>query len=129
MNKKYKKKNFKIGLYYSKEYLEDNLMKQIILNTLKLCGFIIVLFIVGMIGYVSLDNYYAMKDVAKINEHVKEQMSKEEEITIPDDKKEEGLVIKNKYIASLLTINKDVIGYLKVKNTNIDYPVVTSNDN
>ena len=128
MNKKYKKKNFKIGLYYSKEYLEDNLMKQIILNTLKLCGFIIVLFIVGMIGYVSLDNYYAMKDVAKINEHVKEQMSKEE-VTIPEDKKEEGLVIKNKYIASLLTINKDVIGYLKVKNTNIDYPVVTSNDN
>jgi len=128
MNKKYKKNNFKIGLYYSKEYLEDNLMKQIILNTLKLCGFIIILFIVGMIGYVSLDNYYAMKDVAKINEHVKEQMGKEE-VTIPEDKKEEGLVIKNKYIASLLTINKDVIGYLKVKNTNIDYPVVTSNDN
>lgn len=129
MNKKYKKKNYKIGLYYSKEYLKDNLMKQIILNTLKLCGVIIVLFIGGMICYVSIDNYYAMKDVAKINEHVKEKMNSEEEVSLPDDKKTEGLAIKNKYIAALLSINKDVVGYLKVKNTNIDYPVVMSNDN
>ena len=42
---------------------------------------------------------------------------------------DDGLIIKNPYIASLTSINPDVIGYLKVQNTNVDYPVVTADDN
>ena len=42
---------------------------------------------------------------------------------------DDGYVIKNTYISSLLQINPDIIGYLKVNNTNIDYPVVTASDN
>ncbi len=129
LNKAYHKNHLEIGLYYSEEYLQDNLMKQIIINTLKLCAIIIICFIVGMITYVSIDNYFAMQEVTKIQENVKETMDNTEEIELPGTEVTEGLVIKNKYIASLLAINPDIVGYLKVNNTNIDYPVVLSNDN
>ncbi len=127
LNKKYKKRKIEIGLVYSDEYLSDNLMKQITINTLRLCGIVIVIFIVSIIGSISIQNYYAMQEVSTIQEEVKKTIEESEDLVI--DETEEQFVIKNKYIASLLTINKDVVGYLKVKNTNIDYPVVMSNDN
>ena len=128
LNKKYAKSHLEIGLYYSDEYLKDNLMKQIIINTLKLCAIIITCFIIGMVGYVSVDNYFAMQEVSAIQENVKETMQNTEDIELPETD-DDNLVIKNKYIAALLSINKDVVGYLKVNNTNVDYPVVISDDN
>ena len=127
LNKKYKKNKLVLDLVYSKEYLENNLMKQVCLNTLKLCGFLIVFFIVGAVSYIFVQNYYAMQEVSSIQDEVAsviDQVDNDEVV-----KNEDGLVIKNPYIASLLSINPDVVGYLKVNNTNVDYPVVTSSDN
>ena len=130
LNKKYKKSKLVIELVYSKEYLEDNLMKQVCLNTLKLCGFLIVFFILGTVGYIFVQNYYAMQEVSSIQDDVASVIEKSEtdNTDIPETS-EDGLTIKNKYIASLLTINPDIVGYLKVNNTNIDYPVVAADDN
>lgn len=130
LNKKYKKNKLMIELVYSKKYLEDNLMKQVCLNTLKLCGFLIFFCILGTVGYIFVQNYYAMQEVSSIQEDVASVIEKSESdnADLPETN-EEGLTIKNKYIASLLTINPDIVGYLKVNNTNIDYPVVASNDN
>ena len=127
LNKKFKKNKLVIDLVYSQEYLENNLMKQVCLNTLKLCGLFIALFIVGSVSYIFIQNYSAMQEVSSIQEEVASVI----ENTNSDEtvKTDEGLVIKNPYIASLLSINPDVIGYLKVNNTNVDYPVVTADDN
>ena len=46
LNKKYKKNKFVIDLVYSDEYLSNNIMKQICLNTLRLCGIILVCLLV-----------------------------------------------------------------------------------
>ena len=127
LNKKYQKNKLVLNLVYSKEYLEQNLMKQVCLNTLKLCSFIIVFFILGSVGYIFIQNYNAMQEVSSIQEEVAtiiENNDPSEEIETDD-----GYVIKNTYISSLLQINPDIIGYLKVNNTNIDYPVVTASDN
>ncbi len=130
LNKKNKKNKISIHLKYSDEYLETNIMRQISLNTLKLCGIFLIIMLVGTIGYISIGNYNAMQEVSKIQEEVAKKIEKSEEIDteeiIPTD---EEYKIKNKYIASLLSINKDVVGYLKVKNTNVDYPVVIGEDN
>ena len=128
LNKKFKKAKISVELVYSKEYIENNLMKQISLNTLKLCGVILIAMIVGTISYIAYDNYSSLQEVTAIQEEVQKIIAKnEDEIEIPPIKEE--LTIKNKYIASLLSINQDVVGYLRVNNTNVDYPVVLGQDN
>lgn len=127
LNKKFKKNKLYINLVYSDDYLKDNLMKQVCLNTIKLCSLIIFLFILGSISYIFIQNYHAMQDVTAIQNKVNSVIA-ENDNTEPSET-EDGLIIKNNYIASLKSINQDIIGYLKVKDTNIDYPVVTSSDN
>lgn len=130
LNKQYSKNKIQIELVYSDEYLSDNLIRQISLNTLKVCGLILTTLIIGTFGYVFVRNYYAMQEVSTIQEKVEETMANTEEDPVePQEPTGDNLVIKNKYIASLLKINPDVVGYLKVKNTNVDYPVVISKDN
>jgi len=128
LNKKYKKEKLSVTLIYSEEYLADNLMKQICLNTLRLCSFVLVSLLIGTVGYIFLRNYYAMQEVSSIQEKITETIENTDITSIPDHD-EEDYVIKNKYIYSLLKINPDVVGYLKVNNTNVDYPVVMAKDN
>jgi len=129
LNKMYKKHKLEIGLVYSEEYIEENLMKQVAINTIRLCSLVLVLFLIGVVGLVAIENYSSLKEVSTIKEKIKNTIDNTEEIELPEDKKDDELIIKNKYIASLLSINQDIVGYLKVNNTNIDYPVVLSNDN
>lgn len=128
INKTLKSKGIKLTLVYSKEYLEKNYPKQVILTTLEICS----LLIFGIIGLVSaflVFNYYESdRKVSKIQNELKEIMKEEKSTNIDS-------IIKNDipYINSydkLLKINDDTIGWLTVKNTNIDYPVVkyTNND-
>ncbi len=128
LNKMNKKQKIEIGLVYSDEYLSDNLMKQVLINTLRLCGITIVVFLVGIISSIAIQNYQAMQEVSSIQEKVKKKMENADQVEI-EEPKEEQLVIKNRYIAALLEINPDVVGYLKVNNTNVDYPVVIAADN
>ncbi len=133
LNKKNKKKKIVIELNYSKEYLRNNLIKQISLNTLKVCGLILIGIVGGSFGYVLVRNYVSMQEVSQIQEVVKDKIKDSENLVMPDEETEEEVdnssEIKNKYIFALSTINPDVVGYLKVNNTSVDYPVVISNDN
>ncbi len=129
LNKKHKKNKIQIGLVYSEEYISENLMKQITINTLRLCGFFLFVFLIGIIGYVSINNYYSLKEVSQIQENVKVTIDNSDTIELPPDIKKDELIIKNRYIAALTSINPDVVGYIKVNNTNIDYPVVLKDDN
>lgn len=127
IKKKLTKKKIKIELVYSKDYLKSAIFKQIIVNTVKACGVLIIAMVVGTFSYVGISNYISLQEVTQIQEDVKKKIEEtpNEEIVIPNNQYE----IKNNYIASLLTINQDVIGWLKVNNTNIDYPVVQGDDN
>ena len=129
LNRKNKKKKIIIELNYSKEYLNKNLIKQISLNTLKVCGLILISIVLGSFGYVFVRNYKSMQEVSQIKEVIDNTISKADEITEQQPTNENNLQIKNKYIDALTSINKDVVGYLKVNNTNVDYPVVQSKDN
>lgn len=127
LNKKLNKKKIKIELVYSKEYLKNAIFKQIIVNTIKACGVLILTMVLGILGYVGISNYASLQEVTKIQEEIKKTIDEtsEEDVIIPESRFE----IKNNYIASLLSINQDVMGWLKVNNTNIDYPVVRGKDN
>lgn len=150
--KKLNKKNSKINniqfkIDYSKKYLEDNLISQINLNTIKLCIIISLIFISMVVGYVFYSNYTSMKKVESIQNDIfniiaeyQEETKKNEEMPkIENNSKEENdtdIIIENNQkeiineeLASLKEINKDTVGWLKVNETNIDYPVVQHTDN
>jgi len=152
INKNYKKK-YKIflSLEYSKEYLDKNIFHQTIVNTLKVCGLIISSLVILVITYIGISNYVALKQVTAIKkdlanvientepskiieiinqkneENIKDAEEKAETDTI--DPENEIKLITNQNLAALLPVNEDVIGELKVNNTNINYPVVQANDN
>jgi len=130
INKKWKKAKLKCNLTYSEDYLKDNIFKQIIINTIKICGIIIFILVGSVIAYIGTRNYIAMKKVDSIQENIQNVIEnssfQEGNIEIPG---EDEYIIKNMYIASLLSMNPDTIGWLKVNNTNIDYPVVKGTDN
>lgn len=128
-NKKWKKAHLKCKLTYSDDYLKDNIFKQVIINTIKICGLIIIILVGSVIAFVGTRNYFAMKKVDSIQENVQNTIknaTQEGDLAINPDN---NLIIKNNYIASLLSINEDVVGWLKVNNTNVDYPVVKGTDN
>lgn len=136
-NKKHSKRykiTFKIC--YSDTYLKENLIKQTNINILKLCGLIIIFIITVTFGYVFYDNYSSMQKVNDIQKNIQkvieitdmdaviaELTPNENNDTIEDKPK------INEEVASLLSINPDVVGWLIVNNTNINYPTVQGKDN
>ncbi len=136
-NKRYSKRykiTFKIC--YSDAYLKENFMKQTNTSILKMCGFIIIFIIALTFGFVFYDNYHSMQKVTNIQNNIKKviEITTDEDILanlppIEEDQNEPTKVIINDDIASLLSINPDVVGWLKVNNTNIDYPTVQAKDN
>ncbi len=133
LNTKNKRCKIKITLNYTDDYLERNLFKQIVVNVLKICGIISLFLVVVFVGYILMSNYHANKKVKEINKVIKrtvEQTNQQELIEeLNKDLPEEHPKIDNGYVASLLAINPETVGWIRINNTNIDYPVVQTNNN
>ena len=134
LNKKYKKKRkIKLTLVYSKEYLEQNYLKQIIFTTLKVCSLIIFAIVGSIFVYIFYNNYQSEKKVDNIKDQITEVLdtTSEEEpsnnISSSEENEAVDPLIEN--YQKLLTINSDTVGWLTVKGTKIDYPVVKTSDN
>lgn len=134
INKNLKKKNkISISLVYSKDYLEQNYLQQIIFTTLKLCAIIIFAIILSVIGYLMYNNY---QSELKVNTIMNEINNIIEPIPGPEEPTNEGkdfteedtLGMINSY-HKLYNINNDTVGWLNVKGTKIDYPVTRAKDN
>ena len=134
LNKKYKKKRkIKLTLVYSKEYLEQNYLKQIIFTTLKVCSLIIFAIVGSIFGYIFYNNYQSEKNVDNIKDQITEVLdtTSEEEPSNNNSSSEENEAVDPliENYQKLLTINSDTVGWLTVKGTKIDYPVVKTSDN
>lgn len=122
LNKELKKKyRLKISLIYSKDYLEKNYLQQIIFTTLKICALIIFAIVVSVCGYILYNNHVSETKIKQIKDDIEDIMSEES-----TDNKENNVI--NSY-DKLREINSDIVGWLKVPGTNIDYPVVRTTDN
>ena len=132
---KRKSKKYKIifKLAYSNEYLRNNIFKQANINILKTCSYLILFIVIFTFGFVFYDNYTAMKNVNDIQEKITQviQINDSEKIMteLNEDKEEDDKLYVNADIVSLIQENPETIGWLKVNNTNIDYPVVQGVDN
>jgi len=113
----------KLALVYSKDYLEKNYLKQIIFTTLKTCSILVFLLVMGTIGYVSYSDYQSQRRVDSITSDVKSLLM--------EDTSNGGdtIVTEATSYDKLLEVNKDTIGWIKVNNTKVDYPVVQTYNN
>lgn len=136
INKSLKKKNkISISLVYSKDFLEKNYLQQIIFTTLKFCAIIIFSIVVSVLGYIVYNNYQSETKINGIKEELLELMkeenlpeddgSDETDIDEPDENASNMINSYNK----LYEVNSDTVGWLTVKGTKIDYPVVKATDN
>ena len=143
-NKTYKKKyKIYLSLEYSKEYLDNNIFKQALTNTLKICGLIVSSLVILVVTYIGVSNYVSLKQVNAIQEDLAKVIEVTDPTEVIEEKNEENLnkaeeeetpledikLITNTELASLLTVNEDVVGELIVNNTKVDYPVVQASDN
>lgn len=133
LNRKLKKNKIKVSLVYSKDYLEKNYLQQIIFSTLKLCSIIIFFIVLGVFGYVFYNNLSSetkyeniVDELAVLVEEETKIVENENPITGEEEEVKEITVVS---YDKLLDINKETVGWLTVKGTKIDYPVVKHNDN
>lgn len=138
-------------IIYANSFVGKNLFKQLSFNNLKLisilCIYISTVTLIIMKSY----DYVEKMSIASLNNELVQgnmdvEVSSESDdvvenidVTLTDNdvELEEEIpkeVIKSKYtfdksFKKLLKINKETVGYLTVKNTNIAYPVVQHSDN
>ena len=89
--------------------------------------FYIILICLFIILFISAKNiYYWIKDNKKTSE-MESIIEDKTSVEIIDDNTESGVI--NVDLNDLRGINSDTVGYIKVNNTNINYPVVKTNNN
>lgn len=133
LNKELKKIKIKLSLRYSDAYLEKNYIKQISFTTLKICALLIFVIISSIFCYLFYNNFQSEKEVNQILGEVRSIMESEEtpnEIELNINEPE--IPTEKKYINGydkLLHVNSDTVGWLTVKETKVDYPVLKTTDN
>ena len=134
LNKELRSKKIKMSLVYSKDYLEKNYLHQVIFATLRICAFVIVCIISGVIGYIAVNNVQSELKVKKISSEIQELLdedSSEEEGQTTDAEQKMDEIRKSGSVSykKLEDVNTDVVGWIKVKDTSVDYPVVQTVNN
>ena len=131
--KKSKKYRIYFKLKYSNEYLKENILKQANYSILRVCSYFILIIVFASFAYVFYDNYSSMQKVNniqnKITQVIKINNSQEIIDELNSQKNDDNKLVVNEDIASLYNVNPETVGWLKVNNTNIDYPVVQTDNN
>ncbi len=124
-----KKFHCKIVIHYSKKYKENHFLKQLNLEFLKIMilGIIVACILYLVFGTKKQKEDY--KHVEEVNELVFPII---EEVEALEEIEEEIDAYHTKYdevYSKLLAINSDTIGWLRIPNTGINYPIVQARDN
>ena len=131
LKKVLKSNNIYLELKYTKEYINKNFMKQLITSTILLCAFIVFVIASGSTIYIILNNKESEKNIDRINQRIEEKIAednlkRENEPNNTNEPDKDPIIPKMK---SLLELNDETVGWLAVPGTNIDYPVVKSDNN
>lgn len=129
LNKELKAKHkIKLSLVYSKDYLEKNYLQQIIFTTLKICALITFAIVASISGYIIYNNYQSEVEIGNIMDELYSIKDADDTKKDNTEVSEDELVVINSY-DKLLEVNSDMVGWITVKGTKIDYPIVRTTDN
>ena len=105
------------------------MFKKIILKVLLVIFFILMIYSSKEIYNWYIDNKNIEKEVKNINKKVKEIEEQNLEEIIYDDSKFLNVKFLSKDLTDLEEINKELIGWIEIPSTNINYPFVKHTDN
>ena len=129
------KYNVRIKINYDEEYKIKNRFKQLNLNVIKAIVLIVLFISIAIIILYFILNKKEEEKVEQINETVNEIINESEEESEYDSNFDNNYFGKSYYTKyeevfdKLLEINKDTVGWIKVNNTKVNYPVVQASDN
>ncbi len=120
-----------LKLTYSDKYIRENIAKQTNNNILRMCSYIIIGLVISCIAFIAYDSYRAMLKTSTIRKELNEVIEATDvtEVKKEIEEKNEGKPVVNNEIAALTTVNPDIVGWLKVNNTNIDDAIVQGDNN
>ncbi len=130
---KIKKLSYSFKIIYSKEYIHNNFVKQLSFTNLKMCALIMIITLACGIGFKIYYDFKAQEDVEDVYDMVNliNEVDTDANEEQKQDEGEQKQVIEalTEDFDKLLAINPDTVGWLKVNNTNVNYPVVHTDNN
>ncbi len=134
--KKIKKLSYAFKIIYSREYINQNFLKQLSYTNLKMCSLIMIVTLLAGLGFKLYYDYSAQKDVEDLYEILDIDTDPNPDIVEGNEQQQADASEQEKVIEALtkdfdklLAINSDTVGWLKVNNTNVNYPVVQTDNN
>lgn len=130
-----KNNNIKININYSSTYKKKNKIKELNYKMIKIITVSFVCLMLLLILFSSIIKNKGTKTTNKSIEEIKETVTKEkkseEDNYVSEKGDKEVKTVKNttREYSELKKINSDTVGWLTVKNTRIDYPVVQAKNN
>lgn len=154
LNKKYSKKNVReIKIIYSDSFVRENIFRELTLNGVKFASVFVLYVSVVLIFSNRYHEYMALLNLRILNSTLADttigdtsldeiddtEITEEVEPETPapvDPEPERPKEYVNHYASiqaqtfdKLLAINSDVVGWLRVNNTKVNYPITKANDN
>ena len=148
INKEFSNFNRDISIMYSSSYFKNNFFRQLNYNNLKLCSLVVIYVGVIMLLANRYNDYKSWLSVQLINnELASSDISAGQNSTVNDnqddifveDVTETAVEVPKQVVElysnlpntfdELLKINNETVGWLKLNNTKINYPVVQHNNN
>lgn len=99
--------------------------KKLVLRLVFFASLILMVVSVGMIIYINYDNYKGTKEYEELSEIYHEKSTQHSD-TVPKATIDKEVKLG---LAELQKMNPDIVGWIKISDTNIDYPIVQSEDN
>jgi len=139
-----KKYNVKIKIKYSKEYKEKNNIKEVNIKFFRIILIVIIFILIAVLLIYNYKNHNDLKNteenvemINKVIENVNVQNQEDYEHVVEEtDDSTDGVSYVGPYSTDyskvyneLVSINSDTVGWLTVNNTNINYPIVQTDDN
>lgn len=129
LSKRYNKElNGEMKIIYSSKYIKNNIFKQLNYNFIKMISMIILYVAFVALLFTNFYSYITKLNIEKVNYQIYIDSLNEESSEYSSSQEIDKYSFTKSFL-SLSKINSDIVGWLTVNNTKVNYPVVQADDN
>lgn len=122
---------YKLNIVYPKEYKQKNILNELTINNIKVCCLIIIIMVVFGIFVIESNNIRAIQSSKDLNSLINTEIKNIQDnySSITNSNIDPYIQAYKEIFKTLKEKNADTVGYLRINNTKVDYPVVKADDN